>query len=105
MSTCNAISHRPGKHTVADPLSRNPSFRQLHTILAAVTRRRKAASDNTTVHSTTDLTSQPDANISRGTGANATDSAPPDLVSKIVQAYSDDPHFADEKNTRQLIAY
>ena len=102
--------HRPGKHNVADPLSRNPSFRQLHAILAAVTRRSTHKTDSvadTNTRSTDKPTTEPSAKRTRktgtpATGANSTDMGSTDLVSKIAQTYAEDPYFTEETNTKDL---
>ena len=92
--------HRPGKHNVADPLSRNLTFK-LNVVLAVVIRSRNKPETHPG-NTATDADANPRARITTP-GANQTDLGSTDLVSKILDAYADDSYFANDALAKDLL--
>lgn len=91
--------HKPGKFNVADPLSRNPSYKAASAVLAVTTRKRSKAAATETE---TTETEQPALAAKRPRLAEPEPDAEssPDIAHRIVAAYSADPTFTDEKHTK-----
>ena len=117
--------HKPGKFNVADPLSRNPSFKAIVPILAVATRRQAQASQTTDTipaadrrstaaaprtapaakrrrlndHTAEPVAPAPDTDMTEHDMLpDAVDIA--DIASRIAEAYAADPAFSDEKRTK-----
>ena len=95
--------HKPGKVNVADPLSRNPNFKNLTVVLAVTTRKRKAAEAETEPATAEPATAPAEtwqaAKRRKQKGTTASDDDL-DIVSRIADAYEADTIFADEKHTK-----
>ena len=118
--------HKPGKFNVADPLSRNPSFKAIALVIAVATRA-QAQAGQTAAAAEHPVTSIPDAGPAakrrklNGKTAEPALTAEPaqtadntartdeqthtvdtdDIAGQIAEAYAADPIFADEKRTKR----